>query len=192
MLASYMTLCNWIVLLCIITPILCYAHEPDQAFFNIKEGKEDVEVVAELPWSIRNALLKEYPELQQSQEKKDFEDAFKNYVKKNFKIYNQSNNLFELVQVLEIPNEKHAHASKYRFIFEGSGIRRIQNTILMNIYARQQNHHTISSSKHTFITTKENDTYQFDSNNFYLIIRIFLVLLVIVVSLVVAILRLQR
>lgn len=140
------------------------AHEPDQAFFSIKKGKGQIEIVAELPWSLRNALLVEYPKLSQSQDRKDFENAFRSYVKKNIKIYNQSDNVLELIEVREIPNEAHSHAAKYGFIFEGDNIHRIQNTMLMNLYSEQKNHHVFLPNYESFITTAEVNSFEFSFN----------------------------
>lgn len=154
---------KWIILFSVL-PFLMNAHEPDQAFYSIKKGEGQIEIVAELPWSLRNALLVEYPELSQSQDRKDFENAFKSYVKKNIKIHNQSDNVLELIEVREIPNEAHSHASKYGFIFEGDNIHRIQNTMLMNLYSEQKNHHVFLPNYESFITTAEVNSFEFSFN----------------------------
>lgn len=177
---------KWIILFSVL-PFLMNAHEPDQAFFSIKKGEGQIEIVAELPWSLRNALLVEYPELSQSQDRKDFENAFKSYVKKNIKIYNNLDNALELIEVREIPNEAHSHAAKYGFIFEGDNIHRIQNTMLMNLYSEQKNHHVVLSNNQSFVTTAEKDTVELHSDNISLNNKILPAILCVLVLLAVII-----
>ena len=99
-----------------------FAHDANKAFFNIQQKDNLVEVRAEFPWSIRNALLEAYPELEHSKSKADFDTAFFDYVKTNFELRNEDS-ILKLIAVEEVTHNEHAHANAFIFLFEGTSIK---------------------------------------------------------------------
>uniref|UniRef100_UPI0025FFF722 hypothetical protein n=1 Tax=Winogradskyella sp. TaxID=1883156 RepID=UPI0025FFF722 len=61
-----------------------FAHDANKSFFKIRQNGEFVEIEAEFPWSIRNAMLDIFPELESSKNQKDFENTFFKYINDNF------------------------------------------------------------------------------------------------------------
>lgn len=53
-----------------------YAHDVQEAIFNIKTNENRTEVKAEFPWTIRKALLTAYPELENNTNQITFDKSF--------------------------------------------------------------------------------------------------------------------
>ena len=47
-----------------------FAHEPNEAFFEITQKGNTTEVIAEFPWTLRNALIEFYPSLETANSKR--------------------------------------------------------------------------------------------------------------------------
>jgi hypothetical protein len=133
-----------------------FAHDANKAFFNIQQKDNLVEVRAEFPWSIRNALLETYPELEHSKSKADFDTAFFDYVKTNFELRNDDS-ILKLIAVEEVTHNEHAHANAFIFLFEGNAFDTVKNAVMFNVYKDQENYHDILVSKEhlKFITSPD-------------------------------------
>lgn len=53
-----------------------FVHDANTSFLKMQQKGGVVEVQAQFPWSIRNAVLEAFPELKKSKNKNDFEAAF--------------------------------------------------------------------------------------------------------------------
>ena len=145
-----------IVLLFFAFTSLGFAHDANKAFFNIQQKDNLVEVKSEFPWSIRNALLEAYPELEDSKSKADFNTAFFDYVKTNFELRN-GDSILKLIAVDEATHNEHSHANAFVFLFEGNAFDAIKNTMMFNVYKDQENYHDIlAKEKHLkFVTSPD-------------------------------------
>ena len=66
------------------------AHETNEAFFRIVQKENTIEIEAEFPWTMRNALIAFNPSLENSTNKKDFESTLlKSRRKKNYSVGNR-------------------------------------------------------------------------------------------------------
>ncbi|MFK5856550.1 MAG: hypothetical protein QM503_10495 [Bacteroidota bacterium] len=145
-----------------------YAHETNEAFFNIIEKENTIEIQAEFPWTMRNALIAFNPSLENSTDKKDFENTFVEYLKANLILKDKNGDILKYQNYQELENNGHSHQNNYLIIFRGSDLFEITNTIMFNVYENQVNYNTITvnSNKITFktkkglthFTLKKNDT----------------------------------
>ena len=137
---------------------LCQAHNANEAFFTLKKGENTIEVLAEFPWTIRNALLDELPELEKTGDKAEFQHAFFNYIQNRFILKNKDQTSLGLLEVREQITSGHSHHTNYLFVFKGHDISIIENTLMFNISPHQKNYHTIEfyASEKALITTPHN------------------------------------
>ena len=134
-----------------------YAHEPNEAFFAITQTKNTVEVLAEFPWTLRNALMEFNPLLENATHKEDFENTFVEYLTANLLLRDKGGNLLEYKGHEELENSGHSHQNQYRIRFQGKGLFEVTNTLMLNVYPDQKNHHilTLGPTKMAFKTQKE-------------------------------------
>ncbi len=80
------------------------AHEPNAAYFSIIPLNGIIEIKADLPWTIRDALFAFNPELKDVKDKSAIEKSFLQYVKANLILKNREGKAMELVdyELLEI------------------------------------------------------------------------------------------
>lgn len=121
---------------------MALAHAPDEAFYTIRSIDDTVVVRAEFPWTIRNALLNAYPELENAKTKKAFTDAFYTYIRRNFQLKNDENELLPLVKGRELLQNGHSHQTTFLLFFKGVPIT-LTNTTMFELYEQQKNTHTI-------------------------------------------------
>lgn len=143
-----------------------FAHDANKAFYKITQKEEVVEVTAEFPWILRNALLKEYPELENSKNQQDFDTAFFNYIKNNFKISTGESSL-KLLSVVKRESDGHSHQNNYIFTFKGIGFNTIKNTIMFAISSLHKNYHQLQlkGKQQEFVTTSRDPNFRLDTNS---------------------------
>lgn len=156
-----------ILILVILFPILTFAHEGNTSFFKIKQKTTTVEVVAEFPWTIRNALLDFTPKLKNSKSKEEFDTAFFNYVKSVFILTDKNGNKLELLNIQSIKTDGHSHQNDFLFTFKGTSFSKVLNRISFNINTTQINHHTIINSYETnaFNTSLKHPYFEISKQN---------------------------
>lgn len=138
-----------------------FAHDANKSFFKIYQNGDFVEVEAEFPWSIRNAVLKEFPGLENSNNQKDFDAAFFDYISSNFSI-SSGNNFLSLLSIKAIAKDGHSHQNNFRFVFIGNNFDTVTNTIMFNIYENQENYHEVelNNQHEEFLTTPKNTLFK--------------------------------
>lgn len=143
-----------------------HAHETNEAFFTIIQKKKTIEITAEFPWTMRNALIQFNPSLEKSTKKKDFEYTFVNYIKANLILKDKRGNLIKYVEYRELENTGHSHQNNYLLIFKGNGLKEITNTIMFDVYETQVNYNTITidSNRKTIQTHKEQISFVLDTD----------------------------
>ena len=144
--------------------ILGYAHDSKEASFVIERADNQIEVNAEFPWTIRNALLKSNPDLQNTTDQIAFDQAFFNYVNSNFKLINKKGSL-KLLEVKENKHEDgHTHQTNYTFVFSNGKVDKVSNSLMFNLNPTQKNHITVTLDEgtHTFTTTPKNPTHNME------------------------------
>lgn len=166
-----------------------FAHDTNKCFFKIIQESGVIKVEAEFPWTMRNAVLEEFPELTNSKSQEDFDTALFNYIKSNFIVKNEGENL-ELISVNNAPNNGHSHQNNFVFVFDGNQFNSISNTIMFNINTKQTNYHEILINNEIFeyITLSKTMSFNVDlvsrrDNNFYLKIGIITIVLSILIGL---------
>lgn len=127
------------------------AHESNKSFFKIEQKDATIEVIAEFPWTIRNALLEFAPELKTSKSKDEFDEKFFNYIKSAFIISDIKGKQLELLSVVHINTEGHSHQNNYLIVFKGSTYNKVKNTISFNLKNKQVNYHTLKKGYETNI-----------------------------------------
>ncbi len=138
-----------------------FAHDANKSFFKIQQKVDFVEVQSEFPWSIRNAVLEAFPELENSNNQKDFDTAFFKYIDANFSIRN-GKALLSLVSLKAVDSHGHSHQNNFVFVFAGNNFDTVTNTIMFNIYDNQENYHEVEIDKQhmEFVTITENMSFK--------------------------------
>jgi hypothetical protein len=155
---------------------VAYGHDPRQSFFIIHSDAESTEIHAEFPWSIRNALLDVYPNLESSGDRSAFDSMFFIYIKDNLLLYDDQDNLIPLSVIRKLPETGHSHQADYLLIYTDGQPFRIENTIMFNLYADQKNFHSgeVYDIPLNFITTSSQPVYQIvpvaEGSNMFMII----------------------
>lgn len=153
------------LLLVLILPLFALAHESNRSFFKIEQKEFTIEVMAEFPWTIRNALLIFAPELNKSKSQKEFDSAFFKYINTNFILTNSNGTQLMLLNVKEIRSVGHSHQTTFLLTFDGSSFNKVLNTISFNLENNQENFHKINLNDEIleFKTLKENSSFKISS-----------------------------
>lgn len=156
-----------ILLLLVISHVNAIAHNSKEAFFVIEQKDSLVEIKAEFPWTLRNALLAFKPELEGAKNKASFEDAFFEYVKSTILLKSSNGNQLELFKVKEVENIGHSHQNNFIFLFRGNSLTEIKNEIMFNISRQQTNYHSIliAGKKRKFTTSINNPKFNIREQN---------------------------
>ncbi|WP_179320436.1 DUF6702 family protein [Winogradskyella helgolandensis] len=137
-----MTRSRFLLFIFVTLSTFSFAHDANKAFFTIQQKEAMVEVTAEFPWSIRNALIDASPELENAKSQNDFDTAFFEYVQNNFQIRNNGSSL-KLLSVNDASHKGHSHQTNFVFLFQGTEFDDIKNTMMFNIYKDQENFHDV-------------------------------------------------
>lgn len=156
-----------ILTIAFILPFLAFAHEGNKSFFKIEQKEATIEVVAEFPWTIRNALLDFVPELKNSKTKEAFDAAFFEYIKSSFILMDKKGNQLELISIESINSDSHSHQNDFLFSFKGTTFVKISNRISFNLNSNQINHHTIINryETKTYDTSLESSSFELSKQN---------------------------
>ncbi len=157
-----------IILFCIVylNSIFLFAHDPNKAFFIFTLKQNTVEVTAEFPWTLRNALLKFNPILEKSKSTKDFENTFIEYIKANLILKDSEGNVLTFNTFRNLKKTSHSHQNIYLLVFKGSNITEIKNTLMFDLFDNHTNNNIIQidNKQIEFETTKEVPSYTLDNN----------------------------
>lgn len=124
-----------------------FAHEVNKAYFIIYEKENKVELQAEFPWTLREALIEFEPKLREAKSSSEFKTVFQRYIHKNLVLTDNFNRNLPFIDFKELPNNGHGHGNSYLFVFEGNKISKIENRIMFNIYDNQENIHFFEEDK---------------------------------------------
>lgn len=144
-----------------------YAHDENKAYFKITPKESTVEVIAEFPWAIRDALIRYNPELEHGKQKADFEKTLKMYVSKNFTLTSNSGQNFDLIQMKEFESKGHTHHATYQLIFNGKNLNNIKNTLLFEVSKNHENYHEVfmDGMIKSFITNEKQANFKIKNTN---------------------------
>lgn len=137
-----------------------FAHEPNEAFFTFSLKDSLIIVEAELPWSMRNALLGYNPELEKSATKQDFEETFFKYIKNNLTLKDKNGEILELQKIEELKTNGHSHQNNYLLTFKGGNLLEVTNTIMFNLYKNQVNYNTLTWNEAMFKTSNNKNSFK--------------------------------
>ena len=148
---------------------IAWAHEVNEAFFKFSLKENSVEVQAEFPWTMRNALIQFNPRLQKAANKQDFEDTFVEYIKKNLVLKDKNGKILPFLDFSEQRDLGHSHQNNYLIRFEGNNPFEVSNTMMFNLYANQINHSTVSinSEEKSFKTKYASPTFTLGEKKSY-------------------------
>lgn len=150
---------NFLLLIILgLSTVICLAHEPNEAYFVVKQTSTTVEVEAEFPWAIRKALLQYDKDLEDATTKEAFKKALYSYVSENLILFDILGGRLELLSIKELPRTGHSHGSRFLIVYQGKQFQRIKNELMFNLYDHQQNHHEvmIEGSRNRKYTTVKN------------------------------------
>ena len=137
-----------------------FAHEPNEAFFIFNLGENLITVEAELPWSMRNALIDYNPKLKTSNNKQDFENSFVDYIRDNLILKDKNGLVLEFEKFEELNNDGHSHQNNYLLTFKSNKLEKVTNTIMFNTYTKQVNYNTITWIGKKFKTSKNKNSFK--------------------------------
>ena len=165
------------------------SHKSNLSNFTINYLQDDIEIIAEFPWNLRESLLNYNPNLKNATTKKEFEESLFNYIKENLILKDIFNNNLLLKNVIEQSNNNHSHQFSFLISFEKKKIKSITNSIMFNIYANQINHHILSmhDKDYLFTTSYANPTFVIPGMNYWFVI--YTVLSIMIIILIYIILR---
>ncbi|PCH76239.1 MAG: hypothetical protein COB98_06855, partial [Flavobacteriaceae bacterium] len=130
-----------------------FSQEPNRAYFKIIEKESVVEVIAEFPWSFRNALLLYSPALEKQNDSIALDTVFRAYLIKNLVLFDADGTPFEFESYEYLKVGGYSYQNTYKIIFKGENLRKIKNTIMFNLYLSQTNCHLFKESESFFKTT---------------------------------------
>lgn len=144
----------------LLTGFTLSAHEVDQAFFKLVQDGSNITVKAKFPWTLRNALLAFDPNLEQANERAQFEEAFEAYILQNLILHNTQGRTLQFLGFNEQTGDRYDHHFEYLLQFEGGQIASITNTIMFDQNEGQTNYTTIerNGESRTYITTSSQPT----------------------------------
>jgi len=128
------------VIFILISTVILNAHKPNVAHFKFQKNEKNIEVIAELPWTFRLALIKEFPYLKNNESDEEFEVAIFAYFRSNIKI-NGNGQILKLSEVSELEQE-HSFSVSYKLIFQSHkhfDKLKIVNTCLFELSSNQKN-----------------------------------------------------
>lgn len=132
-----------ITLFLIVFVAVSYAHDANKAYFDIEFKNDTTYVLAEFPWTIRNALITYDTSFTAAKTAEAISDIVFKYVVDNFKLYDSNDNQLHLKEVTLLKNTSHSHATNYKFVFEGADVVKVENTLLFNVAKSQENYHIL-------------------------------------------------
>ncbi len=143
------------------------AHEPNVAFFKYVETETTIEVHAEFPWTLRNALLIFNPNLEHAISREEFERTLLSYIKTHLILKDENGKPLQLIDMSEVQNKQHSHQNNFVFIFQGTELKEVSNTVMFDHNENQSNYNTFETltSKTTFKTTKTNSGFKLERNH---------------------------
>lgn len=134
------------------------AHDANYSFFNIETKHGYWLVTASLPWTIREVLLNNFPQLESANEG-DYENSLKQYWKSNFKLQGLSDYELELKDFFIKKGESH-HVDIVAY-YEFEDVTCIENSLMLSRSKKQINEHQFKTAneKFQFITSSENNRW---------------------------------
>lgn len=129
------------ILIWLLATVWLYAHEPNRAYFKITEQKDYIELQADFPWTLRNALLLNDPSLELGASKQDYKQALFNYLQSHLILKDVQGNVIPLLEVYEEEHEDHNHQMRFTIRYQGEHWAEIENKIMFNLYDNQVNYH---------------------------------------------------
>lgn len=126
-----------------------HAHDADKAYFEISFQNDNTIIKAELPWTIRNALLAYDTNYVKAKTFEETNAIFFNYVKENIKLFDSDGNYLELIKAELNTKKGHNHATNYILTYKGTAVEKIKNTFLFDLNSTQENYHYYYTEKDT-------------------------------------------
>ena len=114
-------------------------------------------MIAEFPWSLRNALFLYCPALEKHNDSISMDVVFKEYLTANLILLDANGTPFELDSYEYLEMEGHMHQNTYKIIYKGENLHEIKNTIMFNLYFSQTNYHSFRESEAFFTTTSKSN-----------------------------------
>lgn len=165
---------NIIILFFCLCCNLISAHETNEAFFIITQKENTIEVEAEFPWTMRNALIAYNSSLEDEASKTDFENTFNEYIKENLILKNKFGKVLRFQNYQELKNNGHSHQNSYLLVFEGDNLNEVTNTVMFNVYENQVNYNRVTINSKTYITSKSSISFTINNDSqlyiYYLLI----------------------
>ena len=145
------------------------AHEVDKAYFIIRSDMDSIRIFSELPWTFRNALLKDYEEDSlsyfQHYKKKhiEYQEKMFYYIRKNLFLIDMNGDTVYVSSVRKGQKKPHSHGGEVDFIFPLTKYNVVHNSLMLNFDSTHINAHLIRIGKEElkFSTKKNEVAYQF-------------------------------
>ena len=122
-----------LVIICMFYSFLGHAHDPDKAYFKIKETEGNIVVLAEFPWSIRKVIDNvKTTDVATSQ---DLQVKLHKYIAKHLVLEKKNGDLLPILNIeqLKIKKEEHHSTANYKITFKGNQLHRFTNTLMCDL-----------------------------------------------------------
>ncbi|MEM9052008.1 MAG: hypothetical protein AAGC47_08160 [Bacteroidota bacterium] len=136
---------HFIALVLMLLTISMEGHSPHQAHFTIEQASDKVIVMAEFPWTLRNALFEYSPELKEAREAEQFNLTLKDYVNENLILRNDLGAKIPLLNVEEIEDHGHSHSGTYLLTYAPDNVASVQNSLMFNLSEKHKNFHSLTT-----------------------------------------------
>ncbi|WP_421752447.1 hypothetical protein [Croceimicrobium sp.] len=142
------------------------AHDPDRAFFTIYFESTAIRMEAEVPWTFRKAVSQAFPEAMLSKDSLLIAEAFELYLRNSIQLFDQENQVLNLLKWRTLPAEGHQHSGHFELLFEKGKMARLENHCMLELYEDQENQHFIPQWDLSFNTNRQMPNYQFDADQY--------------------------
>ena len=145
------------------------AHNPNEGYFEIHEQDLYVEITAELPWSMRYALVESFPLLETSKSRDDFDAALFDYLADRIQLFDAKGQAMKLESVVEqIDEQRHSHQNSFTLRYlKTNPLKQVVNSVMTEIYDTQKNIHLVEIQGETVRVTTSKSQPSFDVPSTY-------------------------
>jgi len=154
-------------LILFLVPPTMWAHSPSETHTNMHMDGHNLIVQLELPWSVANAVKKDYPEIGDNLSDELFWDFTVKYIRNNFEI-SRNGKAISINKIKQLQGS-HSHSGTIvlHYPIQTTDQLEVRNTIMFNLTESQKNYHKISltdQSEVRFVTSPKRAVFALAAN----------------------------
>jgi hypothetical protein len=138
-----------------------FSHSTKEAHFKIYADGAFILVEADFSWSIKNAIVKEFPSLENSTTKMEVLNGLQEYLGVHLVLTDKKGIRLNLIELAEITKKLEGHENRFILKYELGDLSRIKNTSQFNVSDNQLNYHNLiwDGKEHQFVTSIDQEDY---------------------------------